>query len=387
MKNRMAMIIFFSIVLIIHLSVNYFIYRHSKVIFDISGWIGISLKTLFIVMVLTYPAGRILERLYPSIMSDLIVKIGSFWLGAMLYLFLLFLLFDIAKLLHAGTGFPAFLSAKNNPLFLRKVVLGTYLVVSTILIAGYFNALYPTVNSIRIKSNKNVNSHNLLRIGAASDIHLGTLIANGHLERFVSMMNKQNPDIILLAGDIFDEDLGPVIKKDMGSVLSKLSAPLGVYAVTGNHEYIGGVEAAVKYLEEHGVRVLRDTSIVINNSFNIVGREDRQSKMMGNFERKTLSKLTANINKELFTILLDHQPYKLNEAVENDIDLQISGHTHHGQMFPFNLITSSMFEVSRGYKKIENTHVYVSTGFGTWGPPIRIGNRPELVVIEVETNK
>jgi predicted MPP superfamily phosphohydrolase len=109
--------------------------------------------------------------------------------------------------------------------------------------------------------------------------------------------------------------------------------------------------------------------------------------MMGGNMRKPIEQLVENIDKNLFTIMLDHQPYNLNEAVENGIDLQISGHTHHGQMFPLNLITKSIFEVSRGYKQIENTHIYVSTGFGTWGPPVRVGNRPEIVVIEVSSGR
>jgi predicted MPP superfamily phosphohydrolase len=104
---------------------------------------------------------------------------------------------------------------------------------------------------------------------------------------------------------------------------------------------------------------------------------------MGGVIRKSLDTLVSGIDKSRFTVLLDHQPYNLNDAVENGIDLQISGHTHHGQMFPFNFITKAIFEVSRGYKQIENTHFYVSTGFGTWGPPIRVGNRPEIVVFNI----
>jgi hypothetical protein len=105
--------------------------------------------------------------------------------------------------------------------------------------------------------------------------------------------------------------------------------------------------------------------------------------MMSGKMRKPLELLVENIDNKLFTVMLDHQPYHLSQAVENGIDLQISGHTHHGQLFPLNLITKAMFEVSRGYKQIENSHFYVSTGFGTWGPPVRVGNRPEIVVIEV----
>lgn len=387
MNRKMAMIIFLSIVLLIHILVNFYIFRHTKPIFYFEGWTGIFLKISFFFLVLSYPLGRFLERMLPSFGSELIAKIGAFWLGAMLYLILIFLLLDIAKLIYSWTGFPSIFSAKDSLDFRQKLVIGVYALTAFILLAGHINALYPKVNSLKIETNKVLNEEGKIRIGMASDIHLGSIISNGRLERFVRIMNEQKPDIILLAGDIFDEDLGPVIKNDMGKLLSQLNAPLGVYAVTGNHEYIGGVEPAVKYLEDHNIKVLRDSTISIEGILNIVGREDRQSNVMAGVTRKPLDKIVFNINKSLFTVLLDHQPYNLEQAVENGIDLQLSGHTHHGQMFPFNFITKAIFEVSRGLKKIEDTYVFVSTGYGTWGPPIRVGNRPEIAVIELVSVK
>jgi hypothetical protein len=386
MNNKMAKLIFFSIVLIVLLSVNYYIFRHTRPVFEIDSWVGVGLKVFFIFLVLSYPIGRVLERVYPSVLSELVTKIGAFWLGAMVYLILAFLIFDLVKLLHSITGFPSILSTKNSISFIKTLIIGVYATTVVLLLSGYINALNPRVNKVKIIIDKAIPGYQTLRIGMASDIHLGSIISNGRLERFVRMMNNEKPDIILLAGDIFDEDLGPVIQKDMGKLLSQLSAPLGVYAVTGNHEYIGGVKPAVDYLEQHGIIVVRDTAISINSIINIVGREDRQSKIMAGFIRKPINSIVADIDKNIFTVLMDHQPYNLNEAVENGIDLQVSGHTHHGQMFPFNLITKSMFEVSRGYKLKKKTHIYVSTGFGTWGPPVRIGNRPEIVVIEVRGN-
>ena len=379
----MAFTIFFSVVLIVHIAVNYYLFRHTKPLFNLEGWLGITLKIAFIFLVLSYPIGRVMERFMPSAIAEFIAKIGAFWLGAMLYLTLLFLLFDLARLFYHFAGFPGFLSPSNGIANFRKVVIGIYSITSIILFAGYLNALYPRVNKLNIKTSKNLKGVEKLTIGMASDIHLGSIISNGRLERFVTMMNEQKPDIILLAGDIFDEDLGPVIKSDMGKLLSRLKAPLGVYAVTGNHEYIGGVEPAVKYLEDHNIKVVRDTTFVVGDFLNIVGREDRQSQVMGGKARKPLDQIINGVDSRFFTILLDHQPYNLNEALENGIDLQLSGHTHHGQMFPFNLITKSIFEVSKGLKRLDNTYVFVSTGFGTWGPPVRVGNRPEIVVLEV----
>lgn len=381
------MLIFFSIVLIVTIGVNYYIYRRTVPIFAFAGGYELALRLLFWAIALSYPIGRFLERVVPSGAAELVAKIGSFWLAAMLYLTLMFLLFDLLKLMHSWTGFPSFLSAKDSISFLRKISVGIYATTAIIIFAGYLNAIYPKVSSVTIKTDKSLNGNAMLKIAAASDIHLGTIISNGRLERFVRMMNEQKPDIILLAGDIFDEDLGPVIKNNMGDQLKQLSAPLGVYAITGNHEYIGGVDAAIKYLEDHGITVIRDSVVTPQGKLNVVGRDDRQAKMMGGNMRKPIEHMVVNIDNNLFTIMLDHQPYNLNEAVENGIDLQISGHTHHGQLFPLNLITKAMFEVSRGYKMIENSHIYVSTGFGTWGPPVRVGNRPEIVVFEVSTGK
>jgi hypothetical protein len=383
MHRKMAMIIFLSIVTTIYFLVNLNIYRHTRIVFQPNDVLSLVLKIALILLIASYPLGRVLERLAPSIFSDIMVKLGSLWLGAMLYLTLLFFTQDIIRLIFWVSGNSSLFSPATKLIFFQRISIAIYVTTSILLIGGFINALYPVVNRVDIKISKTFDYASSLRVGAASDIHLGTVIANGRLERFVTMMNDQKPDIILLAGDIFDEDLEPVIKRDMGKLLSKLHAPLGVYAVTGNHEFIGGVVPAVEYLEKHGITVVRDRVVTPSGVLNIVGREDRQSKVMAGFSRKSLVEIMKNVDLTKLTILLDHQPYSLHEAEENGIDLQISGHTHHGQVWPFNFITKAIFEVSRGYKMKGNSHFYVSTGFGTWGPPIRIGNRPEIVVFDI----
>lgn len=192
------------------------------------------------------------------------------------------------------------------------------------------------------------------------------------------------PDIILLAGDIVDEDLAPVIDQNLGECLKQLYAPFGVYGITGNHEYIGGAEPAVKYLEENGITMLRDTVIQINNSFYLAGREDRDKNRFSGQKRLEVSELLQQVDKTLPIILLDHQPFALDKAAEAGVDLQLSGHTHHGQLWPLNYLTRAIYEVSMGYKKKGNAHFYVSPGFGGWGPPVRTGNRPEVVLITLK---
>ena len=196
----------------------------------------------------------------------------------------------------------------------------------------------------------------------------------------VEKINSQNPDIVLLAGDVFDEDITSVINNGLGKYFERIKSRVGIYAIPGNHEYFGNIEQKLSYLKTHGVIVLRDSTLLIDNSFYLVGRDDHSQGC----KRKHISKLLLSIDSTKPIILLDHQPFKLNESAENGIDLQISGHTHNGQLWPFNYLTKAIFELSNGYKKIKNTHFIVSNGYGTWGPPMRLGNRPEILVIDLE---
>ncbi|HZV12145.1 MAG TPA: metallophosphoesterase, partial [Candidatus Kapabacteria bacterium] len=252
-------------------------------------------------------------------------------------------------------------------------------VVGIVVLSGYINARNPRVKKLELVVPKQNPQRKELNIAVASDIHLGTIISNGRLHSIVDKINALDPDLVLLPGDVFDEDIGPVIKNNLGEILRKIRSRLGVYAITGNHEYIGGVEAACNYMTAHGIKVLRDEAVTVDDTIQIVGREDLSIKGFAGKQRKPLDELMRGIDKQRPVILMDHQPFHLEEAVRNGVDLQLSGHTHHGQLWPFNFITKKMYEVSWGYKKKENTHFYVSCGAGTWGPPIRTGNTPEIM--------
>lgn len=373
-------IIFFSIVLLLFFSANYFIYHRS-----LHAIQGLSYKNyliaLFWIIVLAYPIGRIMESITPSFASTMLVKVGSLWLAAMVYLLIGYLLVDIFRIINylSGLHILSFLSEKKT-----IVIASIYLSTTLLVIIGYINARTPRVSQVEITLPSEYTISHPIKIVAASDIHLGTIISNGRLKNLTQMMNSENPDIILLVGDTFDEDLGPVIRNNMGEQLATLKAKYGVYAVTGNHEYYGNAIEAVNYLQSHGITVLQDTAITISGVINIVGRNDRQSTRFLGKERKSLEELATEVDPKLPSILMDHQPFNLEEAEKNNMTLQLSGHTHNGQLWPFNYITSAMFELSSGYLQKGNTHYYVSNGYGTWGPPVRIGNRPEIVVVTIK---
>jgi predicted MPP superfamily phosphohydrolase len=334
-----------------------------------------------LLLVSSFIIGRTLENFWLSKVSSFFVWTGSFWLGAMLYFFLAAILVDIARLINFWI--PFFNKLTTNYLQLKQLsFLAISAIVLFLIMFGYINALNPKVRKLELSIAKE-SSLPELNVVAASDFHLGTIVGRNRFCKIVDEINKLKPDIILLIGDIVDEDIAPVIKQNLGNGLTNLKSKYGVFAVTGNHEYIGGVKVASQYLIDHGVRVISDSAVEINDDIIIIGREDLSINQFLGKKRKSLEELVEHVDKSHPIILLDHQPFRLEEAVKNGIDLQLSGHTHHGQLFPFNFITKAVFEKSWGYLKKETTHFYVSSGVGTWGPPLRIGNSPEIVFIKL----
>lgn len=376
-------LIFFSVVLLVYGSVNYYIFIRGWQSIPSGSWLRIYYIPVFLFFSLSFFAGRILENYWISKPSEVLVWVGSFWLGAMLYFFLIVVLLDIIRLLnHIIPIYPHFIAAYYEKTK-AVVALASLALVIAILTAGYFNAINPRIKRLNLDIEKSANGRSSLNLVFASDIHLGTIVGRKRFDRIADKINSLKPDVILLPGDIVDEDLKPVVKENIGESLRRLKAPLGVYACNGNHEEIGGVEEADKYLTDHGITVLRDSAIKVNDEFYLIGREDRDARRFSGIERKPLENLVRNIDRNFPIILMDHQPFNLERAESNGIDLQISGHTHNGQLWPLDYITDAVYEISWGYKKKGNTHIYVSSGVGTWGPPVRSGNRPEIVNLKI----
>jgi predicted MPP superfamily phosphohydrolase len=253
----------------------------------------------------------------------------------------------------------------------------SFALIGVVMAIGNYNFNHPKTVFLSIQSEKPLQKKTI-RIVAVSDLHLGFSIDKKRLKSFVAMINAEKPDLVLMAGDIADRSIEPIIRQNMKEELMSILAPMGVYAINGNHElYAENPDAVGNYLRESGITFLKDSVALVNHSFYIVGRDDRS-----NPQRKPLSDLVKNLSPELPVILLDHQPHHLEEAEANHVDLQISGHTHEGQFFPGNLLVKRMFEVGHGHFRKEKTHYYVSSGLGIWGPQYRIGTQSEMVVID-----
>lgn len=381
-----AFIIFFTIVITVYGLLNSYIFIRGLQALPAGSCWRFWYSVGFWLIASTFILARVLERAYPCGFTGVITWIGSFWLAFLLYFTLAALLADLVRFLNHFVHFlPSALFADYGK---SKMILliGVIGMVAMVVVSGYINARNPRIKKLNLHISKTVTGSRELNLVMASDIHLGTLIAKRKANKLVATINSLNPDLVLFAGDVVDEDLTPVIMNNLGANLSQIRAKLGVYAIPGNHEYIGGAEPAIRYLEEHGVKVLRDTSIRIDNRFYLVGRDDRDKKRFTGKARRELGELMKGVDHSCPVILMDHQPFHLDQTVHENVDLQLSGHTHHGQIWPLNLITSAMYEVSSGYLKKGDTHFYVSNGFGTWGPPIRLGNRPEIVQIKLTFN-
>jgi hypothetical protein len=336
---------------------------------------------LYLIISLSYFAGRFFEKRNVRFLDDIFIWAGSFWFAFILYFLLSIIVLDLVRFANI---FGHFLPMGETYTQLKfTTLLADICIITLAVFIGHLNTRKIRVKKLEFELAKKNPVANTLTIAVASDIHLGTIIGRKWTQKIVAKINSLKPDIILLPGDIVDGDLEPVIKLNLGEMLRRLRSKYGVYAITGNHEYIGGVEAAVKYIEEHEIKVLRDERIEVAG-VTFIGREDRSIKGFAGKERKNITALADGIDHSKALIVMDHQPFHLEESEHVGADLQLSGHTHHAQLWPLNFITKKIYEVSWGYKKKGNTHIYVSCGVGTWGPPVRLGSVPEIIEIRLK---
>lgn len=303
---------------------------------------------------------------------SLFAILGALWVGFFQYGLLLFPLANLA-VFALSFGLP-----KESVIFWAGYVVLFLLVV--IFIYGAYQAYSPIVRKYEITISKKSARLKKLDIAMVSDMHFGILSGVGHLKRLVTNIERLQPEMILLVGDIIDDDPEPFIQKQMGRIMKELKAPLGVYGVLGNHDYYRGkIQEIIAQMTQIGIRILRDEKLLIDESFYLAGRKDRSEKI-----RLAVDELLQDIDPTLPVILMDHQPYQLDVAEKNGVDLLLSGHTHRGQMAPNHYITKKLYELDWGYLKKQQMHTIVSSGYGFWGPPLRLGSRSEIVHIAIQ---
>jgi predicted MPP superfamily phosphohydrolase len=377
------MALFFIIFFSVYFTANYYIF--------IRGWQAISalpsLKpvyaVIFIFSALSYIISRIFNSTIPSLLYDILLWTGSLWFAFMLYFFLFILLIDLSRLLnHFFHIYPHFIV--QNYQQAKLITFFIVLIFSCLIIfMGYLNTRNIKINYAEIELPKKSSRISELNVVLVADFHLTPVNDGKLLNEIVEKINSLHPDIVLMPGDILDDKVEILKRKGIGKDLSGIKSKYGVFASNGNHEFIVGVEDADKYLLELGVNVLRDSAFLVDSSFYVIGREDITKRNFLSVNRKPLNEILKEVDRSYPVIIVDHTPSGLDEIVKENIGLQLSGHTHNGQMFPLNLITKLIYEVSWGYLKKENTQFYVTCGVGTWGPPVRLGSDSEIVSMKI----
>lgn len=374
------MLVFFLIALTVYSLVNiYIFYRVYSANPGLQNYKLIYTLTCFLASII-FIIAKILESRHSSVITDILNIVGGFWFAVMLYGFLFFLLSDIVFLI---LKLPGIISGDNIIHYRKWSFIVIAAVSSFLIIGGFINALIPTVKEYNIIINKPAGGIKTLRVAAVSDIHIGSIIRKRSLKKLSSIIKELKPDLILLLGDIVDGEIGPVLRGDLLRYFTWPSSADGLYAITGNHEYIGGAEKTIPYIESKGIRILKDEIVTLKGGIQLIGRIDRDSYRFYRKERQALAELMKLADTTKPVILLDHQPFHLDEAAQYGVDLELSGHTHNGQMWPLNYVTSMIYKLSYGYLKINNTHFIVSSGYGLWGPRVRSGSRSEVLLINL----
>lgn len=380
-----AVWIFFSIVSVVYFLINYYVVSRGIKALEGAYYTNI-FKWGYWILAWSFIVGQVLERGEPTLFARIITHIGSVWLALFLYLLLFVIAVDIIRLLNSWLHFvpnPIFSFIANGKL----LFISAWILAFSITAAGWLNARYPRVHNVEITIDKEIKGYDELKIVLATDIHMGAMIGKKRISEMVDKINAQNPDIVLLGGDLVDHN--PLFMKyeKIGPEFSRIKSPLGIYAVAGNHEFIGHAQISIDYLQQYGVQYIRDTLINVQGILQIAGRDDRERLQHEGTPRKQIEAVMKNIKPDLPLILMDHQPMEYASAAKYGVDLMVSGHTHKGQLWPFGYITNAIFENDYGLMIKGKTNYYTSSGYGTWGPPVRTGNRPELVVITVKSSQ
>jgi len=363
------MAVFFIMMLLVYLAGNIYVYvRGLQTLHHFPLWGKWLYSILYGSVALSFVCVFLLRNAGISIaLSRILFEIGTGWLVFTLYMVLLLGCFDLFRL-----------CVRSIP----NGFIPSLLITCCILMYGYIRYQYPSAKVLHIVINKSLrDSESSIKVVAISDVHLGLGTVKSKLKKYVEMINTQEPDLILICGDLIDNSIVPVKNQQMQDELSLLKARFGVYMVPGNHEYISGFEDCMQFLALTPIQVLLDTVVTLPNGIQLVGRNDRSVR-----NRKDMTQLFQEIDIDKPVIVLDHQPVELNKTVDAGSDLLICGHTHNGQVWPLNLLTKRMFEISYGYEKREQTHIYVTSGLSLWGPPFRIGTQSEMVVFNLSFN-
>lgn len=374
----------FSFLLIYGLMHGY-VFLKARAAFPFGPGAGIPLVLFMLFMILAPVGTRILERQGAEAAARALSWAGYLWLAFLFFMVLTLLLVDLYRGLVAATGFVARKELSGFVPGVRVAFLVALVLSLAVTAYGYFEALHIRAERVVIETDRLPDGVERFKICQITDVHLGLLVREERLSRMLAVVREEKPDLLVSTGDLVDGPLEHL--PDLREQLREIRPAYGKYAVTGNHEFYAGLEKALAFTENAGFKVLRGESRNVGGLLTIAGVDDPAGRgftlrSLQNGEKETL----AGLSRERFVLFLKHRPVVEEESL-GLFDLQLSGHTHRGQIFPFNFIVNLYFPTENGIHDLGHSHVYVSRGSGTWGPPVRFLAPPEVTVIELLRRK
>lgn len=324
---------------------------------------------IFIFLMLNMVGCRLLPLSTPFLLAKFSAWLSGLWIAVMYYILLLSIAHGFIHLLDR-------LFHLNTPH--NRIALASMTFIMIFIAWGTFRAFNPSIRTETITTSK-LTPNSSYKIILLSDIHLGQILGRSYAEQLVQRVNAQNPDLVLIAGDILDEKIAYVERENSLEPLKNLHAKYGTYMAYGNHDYLDRPLVWHNLLEANNIHPLRNQYITINNQLKITGIND-WSRNRSNNEIIALSEQ----NDDFYSIIMDHQPRRMEAAADNKYDLYLSGHTHTGQLFPNRIITKKMYVLDYGRLDYRGLTAITSNGYGFWGPPVRTEIAPEMVIIELK---
>jgi hypothetical protein len=374
---RLFLVVFFVIYGLLHL----YAFFKAKAALRFSTGTGLAVLLFMTVMTLSPFFVYQLEKAGLESFARGMSYTGFLWMGALFIFVSAAFFLDIYRLMVWIAG--PIISSKFSVHIpsARSCFILSLFAAAAVNVYGHYEAKDIRTEVITMKSSKIPKRAGVFKIVQISDVHLGLIVREERLKGIVEAVKNANPDLLVSTGDLVDGQINKL--HGLAELLQQIQPQYGKYAVTGNHEYYAGLEQAMSFTEKAGFVLLRGSAVDVGGIINLAGVDDSTGRRFGLYTDIDENDLLSGVDRAGFTILLKHRP-RVVQGASALFDLQLSGHTHKGQVFPFSLITSIYFPHDAGLMKYENdSSLYVNRGTGTWGPPIRFLSPPEITVIEL----
>jgi len=337
-------------------------------------------SVLYVTLAMAFPGSEFLSDFSSAGWTKYFPVIGYYSLPYLLYQFFMILLFDF---FYGVNRLLKIISVEkiHAPNFRFARLLIFLIVPLFIVIAGAMHYNSIKVNRYQINIKKGLSKINHLKIAMVSDFHLREQTSRHFMQDFTAKLNALNPDIVVILGDVLEGDREDEARAEYEHQFRQIKSKYGVYAAFGNHEYHRR-QNKVAFFQNANINVLQDSVVLIDRSFYLIGRDNEHANT-----RKTIDELLKLTTDNVPIIVLDHRPREYDLVSRSKVDIELSGHTHNGQLFPFNYLATYLYDLNWGYKKIRNTHFFVTSGIQGWGPPVRTTGDSEIMLIDIDLIK